>query len=915
MAWRIVFAIAILALSTSILAQDAPAPPAPQRIEVTGSNIRRIDIETASPVTVITREEIERTGLQTISDVIRSIPQNNNGSINNAFQGFAQGASAVSLRGLGVNSTLVLLNGRRMATYALTDDGQRSFVDLDTFPLDAVERVEILRDSGSAIYGSDAIAGVVNVILRRDYVGGQANVNAGGTTRGGGSGQRGTLAYGAGQPGRDPYNAFFFIEAAHTAAIPASSRGGFLNADNLVPYGGTDNRSGWALADAAVALPSLVGNVQPRNADGSVIAGGPWYSSLAGCSAQNNPQISNPASGMTGCYWGPGTYTLITPQINRYSVFGRGTYDFSPSLQGFAEISWFRTDSAGVNPPQGINGPVFDASSATVGTFQPILPVGHPDNPFSAQGLAAAVRFAAASVPFDSTNTSKVFRALAGLTGDAFGWDFNTAAMFVRNDVSQGVHGLISKSGLTQGLNDGSFRIGENFALSTPAALALAYPSLTRTGDSWMSYADFRATRDLMQLAGGPLALAAGAELRHESEFLNGDFPERPGDILLPGFSGFDASRNVAAVYAELSAQVVKTLELSAALRWDHYSDYGNSTTPKIGFKWKPVEQFALRGTYAGGFRAPGPSENGHSNTVLFIPYVDPVRCPITGLPSDCGAGIAGLVATGDPGIQPETSKGGTLGIILQPTSRINITADYYLITRRNEITPPDMASILNDPLSMPNATIVRDAPSPDGPGLPGPLVAVTAPYFNATRTRTSGIDLQASARTEYTAYGQFGAAIDMTYILTYQRTLADGSTVDYVGTHGPLVSSNTGTPQTQATLTLNWNRGPWTVTSQIFYVSAIRNIANNEAPNCLNQNADGGPAPGADCRIPSFTTVNLYGKYALDNHWELNGAIGNLFNRDAPFDPQAYAHNYNYLHQAGAIGTTFNIGVKYAWK
>ena len=142
------------------------------RINVTGTNIKRVDTETAAPIETITREDIQASGLQTIAAVVQSITANNNGTISNAFvNGFGAGASGVSLRGLGANNTLVLLNGRRLAVYGLADDGQRSFVNLNQVPFDAVERIEILKDGASAIYGSDAVAGVVNIILREQYTG------------------------------------------------------------------------------------------------------------------------------------------------------------------------------------------------------------------------------------------------------------------------------------------------------------------------------------------------------------------------------------------------------------------------------------------------------------------------------------------------------------------------------------------------------------------------------------------------------------------------------------------------------------------------------------------------------------------------------------------------------------------------
>jgi iron complex outermembrane receptor protein len=181
-----------------------------QTVVVTGSAIPRIDAETSSPVTVITAVQIERSGLTTVSDVVRAISADNSGSIPNAFSnGFAAGASGVALRGLTVNSTLVLIDGHRSASYAVSDDGERSFVDLNTIPLAAVERIEVLKDGASSLYGADAIAGVVNIILKPSYKGAEGTADVGTSQRGGGFTHKATFLAGGGDLDTDHYNAYF----------------------------------------------------------------------------------------------------------------------------------------------------------------------------------------------------------------------------------------------------------------------------------------------------------------------------------------------------------------------------------------------------------------------------------------------------------------------------------------------------------------------------------------------------------------------------------------------------------------------------------------------------------------------------------------------------------------------------------
>jgi iron complex outermembrane receptor protein len=222
-------------------AQDASTPASTpqqdqakqlQTITVTGSAVPRIDVETQSPVTVISAQQIQRSGLTTVSDVVRSISADNSGSIPNAFSnGFAAGSSGVALRGLTVNSTLVLVDGHRAANYPVADDGQRSFVDLNTIPLAAVDRIEVLKDGASSLYGADAIAGVVNIILKPNYKGVEGTVEVGTSQHGGGFSRKATLLVGGGDLEKDGHNAYVASSTRRTtrsgcatAASPSTRR-------------------------------------------------------------------------------------------------------------------------------------------------------------------------------------------------------------------------------------------------------------------------------------------------------------------------------------------------------------------------------------------------------------------------------------------------------------------------------------------------------------------------------------------------------------------------------------------------------------------------------------------------------------------------------------------------------------------
>ena len=198
-------------------------------------------------------------------------------------------------------------------------------------------------------------------------------------------------------------------------------------------------------------------------------------------------------------------------------------------------------------------------------------------------------------------------------------------------------------------------------------------------------------------------------------------------------------------MYAELYAPVLKNLELTAALRFDDYSDFGNTTNPKFGVKWTVVPQLVARGTYTMGFRAPGPYESGNSAAAGFTSYRDPVRCPVTNNPADCGNGQVVAITSGNPNVEPETSTNWTVGLIWEPVPQFNASIDYWNIEIKDQIVGSDPQSVIDNPSGFPSATLVRDTNNLPGIANSGTVLAVSAPYANADNTKTDGIDITAA--------------------------------------------------------------------------------------------------------------------------------------------------------------------------
>lgn len=885
-----------------------------QKVEVTGSSIKRAEAETISVIQTLTRKDIEQTGKASIADVVRSISADNNGSISGSFtNGFAGSASGVSLRGLSVSSTLVLINGRRTAPYGFGDDGQRSFVDLNSIPLDAVDRIDILKDGASAIYGSDAIAGVVNIILRQNYVGKTISANVGQSGHGDGTVTSISGAIGFGDMDTDKFNIFATLDAKKSGEIKQSNRDKWIGQADARPWGGRDQRAG-ATTSGNGGGSSFLGTLRPIS---------PKLGNVTNLPGSCDPINLDPTGGTAGdnggggCLWDPVQFATIQPKTENVNLFMRGTLALGANAQGYTEVGIFKSKADTYTTPSGLTGAGFDLINARVnntnsGADQLLMPANHPDNIL---GVAARPRWVDASRPRVSNLETTVTRVLAGVKGTYANWDYDTGLMYAESKTDRTQTGYYRTSALRTALNNGTFRIGKG-VINSPEVLALVSPTLNNSGTTKSTSLDFKATRELFQLPGGMMGLALGAEYRKEETNSQSTPYTDINDIVGLGYSASQGSRNVKALYAELAAPVMKELELQFALRSDDYSDYGRSTTPKVGFKFTPASAVAFRGTYAEGFRAPSAAENGNSAVAAFtsIPS-DPVRCAVTNLPVDCTLSQqVGAITIGNKNIKPETSKSYSLGMVLEPIKNISLSIDWWKIVRDGEINGADPGAVVANPAGYPDAVIVRGEPTSNFPGLVGPILMVKAPYLNAGQTKTSGIDLDLRGKYNAGEYGRFNSGMTVTYMKEFTRTNADGTVLEFAGTHGDVnLSGNGGTPKTKVRLTLGWDQGPVNITANMNYVSSISN-KNDKAGECLDSDAQ--HVPYKNCRIASFTTTDLFAKWNVTKQWELTASITNLFDKMAPLDVQTYGRiNYNpSLHQSGAVGRYFTLGGRYTF-
>ncbi|MEG2980487.1 MAG: TonB-dependent receptor [Stenotrophomonas sp.] len=881
------------------------------RITVTGSNIPRTNTETPSPVQVVTRQEIDRTGKTTLAEYLQTITADGAGSIPKTFgNGFAGGGAGISLRGLGAGSTLVLLNGRRMATYGLADDGQKVFTDLSTIPLDAVERVEVLKDGASAIYGSDAIAGVVNIILRSDFQGAILRASYGLSGDSDGDTKKATLTAGTGDLASDGWNAFFSLDVGKSDAIKISDRKNrkWIGTGDIRPWGydATDAQ----FLGGAYLSGRTNGGVGPNGSVFNNDAPSPHLVALPGCANLSTiPGQSDATAASQGCLWDPAQqYRDLTPEEKYVNVFGRATFAFGEGGEVYTEIGYSKKETIFSNTPSGVSGgwgypggPV----NASSGPGATMLYAGHPDNPLP---YAARLRYSAWDVgPRVTNNTNEFNRFLVGVKGNWGDWSYDTAYLHSGTDLTNKRTGFLRYSSVLCALGNpncagGTWRIGDNANLNSQALYDYISPTISARAKSSLDMFDFTISRSLMDLKGGPLGLALGTEWRKTSNSLTPQTYTDTGDIIGLGYSAYDGTQNVYAGYVELSAPVLEQLELSAAMRYDKYESGEGKATPKLGVKWTPADWIALRASYAEGFRAPNPAENGDGGLAAFSNARDPVRCAID--PAECTARSVAIITRPNKDLKPEESKSYSVGLVLQPTSSTSLTVDAWQIKRTNEIVQGNTnAAILA-------GSVLRDSNNIGGVANSGSILAVNTGYVNASSSRVRGIDTDVR-QTFDIGPGQLEMDLQWSHILKFERT-EGGDTVDYAGTHGNCdVTNCIGTPKDKINFGTTWRQGVWSVSGVANYIAKMDNT-DKRGGDYQAFYEDGTPVK----KISSFTTFDLSGRWNITEAFELNASVANVFDRIAPLDPTTYGGvNYNPMHFSGALGRYFTVGAKYTFK
>ena len=551
------FVLAGSLFAAPALAQDAPASAgttAPQQdapandgdIVVTGTIFRQSDTHTALPVTVITAENLQRAGITNVTDAIRSASADGAGSIGNGFtSGFSAGGAAVSLRNLGVSSTLVLIDGLRSTNFPLSDDGHNSYVDLNSIPMVNVQQVQVLKDGASSLYGADAIGGVVNILTRKHMKGLEAGVEGGATEKGDGAKYRAKLLFGFGDYDTQGFNVYVGGDYEYGGRISAASRGFPFDTLDLRSIGGNDNNRaddtlGTPTTDAVVTRTTqtdlnnpLAGSVTNATSPALFTSLTPLANCAYGTYSENGTRVG------TACRHDlTREYAQITPLQERYDAVARASFRLGDNVEGYLAGSYAHSRVNIISPPRAVRQNQAFGGSPSTSTTNPgiVLPVYicssgvncataadrqlNPNNPYAAAYAnnpaagAARLYYLFGDIPAGSNRVNEVYRITGGLHGN-FGdsWNWNVEAGYSRADLNLTQYGWANLNGLVKAINTGAYNF-VNPSLNTAAVRNMVAPPITTRSNSSELTVDASISRTLFTLPGGDVRMAVGGQYR-----------------------------------------------------------------------------------------------------------------------------------------------------------------------------------------------------------------------------------------------------------------------------------------------------------------------------------------------------------------------------------------------------------------
>lgn len=762
-------------LITTTQAADKPDSKSLEKFEVTGTHIKRLDIEGPAPVIVLDQEAIKRSGASTVNELLSGLSLNSGFMLNeNQALSTTPGSASINMRGLGQDATLILLNGRRISNFPYALNNAESFVDLNTIPLAAVERVEVLKDGASAIYGSDALAGVVNIILKDDYNGAEVSLSYGVSGEGDADETHFNLIKGISS---DKDNITFVFDYFKRESFLMGDRSFSRTAyqEDINPTYGIDYTA-W--------------DFHPANYYDSGSTFGEFQRGLAAIAEYSG-------------FFDPNPWVTAVPESERIGGVFSYKRDISTDLSFFTDLLISQVNTEYQSTPSSFYSD-FDVDAGGNPVYLPST--GHDANT-TGNELALVWRMSDLGPRIDDITTDTV-RLVAGFEGVYKDWDWEAAVLHSNSKSSLTGNNYASISAIQTAFTNNQLN---PFGTSTEEDLNAVRATIGREAETTTQGMDVKFSGEVGILSNGPILMAVGAS------FLTEDFKDSPDalsaayDIVGGGFTSGEGDRNSTAIFAELSLPILENMEMQLALRGEDYSDFGSTINPKIAIKYRPSQNLMFRASAGTAFRAPSLSELHQSESTVFGSYVDTAYCDDTDPADDpeaCDPFPTIVIIDSNPNLDAEESTSYYLGMLFEPTKNFSLGVDYWNYDQKNIVANNTQDVIdQNDPNN-----VLRD-----GPGLTDPIIVVFDQYTNSANRKTDGVDLELKYSWD-TSFGRFALINVTTKVLGFKERVRNADPYeDKAGTYQ--------FPDLRNRLSLQWIKNDYAAVVHAKYIGGYEDL------------------------------------------------------------------------------------------
>ncbi len=832
------------------------------KIQVTGSRIARVDVEGPSPVIVISSEDIEVRGFTDVFEALNSLNQNTGGVQNqqDSFS-FTPTAQAINLRGLGVGRSLILLDGKRLPMFPLGANGDTNFVDVGQIPIAAVERIEVLTDAASAVYGSDAMSGVVNIILKKDYEGVSLKARVGDSAGGGYGNHR--LEF-LGGTSTENARATFVAQVQNNEILRNQDRD-WSNADNSTrsqfsaysSYGATFNA-----ADGRKITPddcqAVVGEYGIDRTDGR-------------------------------CGFNRSGYRTLKPENESFDLMSNIEFDLSENMSAFTRLRYGRKETIAYFEPN---------------PYKVDLVATDPGNPTFGTADAVDGSFTRRMVEFgprQSSADTQYLGGLAGLSGslmDAYDWEVSVG--YTKQHLKE------SSPEIIQEVMDDMVKSGEVDLLQTIPQSVIDAARGESSTDAKSSIVSWSASLsgDVFELPAGAVSVASYAELNRSWYKDQRDQGTLDGIYSGKGGTSGGGSRTQTGLGAEVLVPVLENLELNLAARYDNYDDdseTGSATTPKVSFAYRPIDSLLVRGSWGKSFRAPDMQRLFGGGTNAFNSSLDPSYCAEnkgTAKEEDaCGTQYFDVTTGANKELKEETATNYAFGAVFEVVEDLSVSVDWFKTDLKDLVTDPELGRVIANPSRYAGAEVIREETTD---GSLGAIDKVIYGPVNQAGETVEGVDVSIRYSFPETSVGSFTAALSTSHILTGEsQTSANDPVKDYTEYM----------PKLQATLNLGWSYEKVSTNVFVKYRSSYCSEFANDYyfTDCAEAKAD-----GYETKVGSMTTVNLSGKYRFSDNASVGFGITNLFDKTPPADPLSDFAPFYAVSYDNPVGRAFYLEAGY---